>query len=80
MSSQITIPPFIPFIIFFSVLIGEWIVGGQTSFENNTFDLDFVKNNLFQYVVGSFVLASFTSILFGFFSYLALRVFNKKNT
>lgn len=78
MASQITFPPLIPFIIFLSVLVGAPFVGGETSFENITFDMEFVKSNLLQYVIGSLILAFFAGVFFGILSYLVLRLFSKK--
>ncbi|WP_447951494.1 DUF2062 domain-containing protein [Chryseobacterium koreense] len=78
MASQITFPPLIPFIIFLSVLVGAPFVGGETSFENITFDMEFVKSNLLQYVIGSLILASSAGVFFGILSYLVLRLFSKK--
>ncbi|WP_234109349.1 DUF2062 domain-containing protein [Chryseobacterium sp. R2A-55] len=77
MASQITFPPLIPFIIFLSVLVGAPFVGGETSFENITFDMEFVKSNLLQYVIGSLILAFFAGVFFGILSYLVLRLFSK---
>ncbi len=78
MSSQITIPPLIPFIIFLSVMIGAKVLGIETSFENITFDMDFVKNNLFLYIVGSLILATVSASFFGLISYFLMEKFNPK--
>ena len=78
MSSQITIPPLIPFIIFLSVMIGAKILGIETSFENITFDMDFVKNNLVLYIVGSLILATVSASFFGLISYFLMEKFNNK--
>ncbi|MBB5333887.1 DUF2062 domain-containing protein [Chryseobacterium koreense] len=78
MASQITFPPLIPFIIFLSVLVGAPFVGGETSFENITFNTEFIKSNLLQYIVGSLILAASSGVFFGFLSYFVLRLFNKK--
>jgi Uncharacterized protein conserved in bacteria (DUF2062). len=78
MSSQITIPPLIPFIIFLSVMIGAKVLGIETSFENITFDMDFVKNNLVLYIVGSLILATVSASFFGLISYFLMEKFNPK--
>ncbi|MDO5617108.1 MAG: DUF2062 domain-containing protein [Cruoricaptor ignavus] len=72
MSSQITLPPFIPFVIFASLMVGAPIVGGRTDFGNQEFNLEMVKNNLIQYVVGSLILATLASLFFGFLTYFLL--------
>jgi glycosyltransferase involved in cell wall biosynthesis len=76
--SNISIPPMIPIIIYGSLQIGalfvtskaELISGNKTTFE-------LIQNNLMQYVIGSFVLATVTAILFGITSYLLLS-FSRK--
>ena len=78
MSSQITIPPLIPFIIFLSVMIGAKVLGIEASFENITFDMDFVKNNLVLYIVGSLILATVSASFFGLISYFLMEKFNPK--
>lgn len=73
--SNISIPPFIPFIIGISLAIGGFFIGTETNFFDQEFSIDFVKEHLFQYVLGSFILASVTSILFGIgFYYFLERV------
>ena len=75
MSSQITFPPLIPLIIFASMLVGAPFVENGTSLENQTFDMDFIKNNLVQYLIGSFILAICCSLILGFLSYIFLQKF-----
>lgn len=78
MSTQVSFPAFIPFIIFLSMIIGAPFAGGTTDFENQTLDMDFVKNNLIQYVIGSLILATISSLTLGFLSYLILQQFRPK--
>lgn len=76
--SNISFPPFIPLIIFGSFKLGALFVEETIlydSFSNITFDT--IKENLIQYVVGSFVLATFMAIIFGLTSYLVLSLFSK---
>jgi uncharacterized protein (DUF2062 family) len=78
MSSQITFPPLIPLIIFASMMVGAPFVESSSSFENQTFDMDFIKNNLVQYLIGSFILAICCSLFFGFLVYYFLEKFGPK--
>ncbi|WP_262676711.1 DUF2062 domain-containing protein [Chryseobacterium taklimakanense] len=68
-ASQVTFPPLIPFIIYLSVKVGAPFVSNRASFENASFDLDFIKQNLIQYVIGSFLLATLSALFFGAVSY-----------
>lgn len=73
MSSQITFPPLIPVIIFISMIAGAPFVSNITSLENQSFDFEFIKNNLTQYIIGSFILATSCSVIFGFLSFFILE-------
>lgn len=71
--SNISIPPFIPFIIYISLKIGGIIIGKEFKLNieqiNNNFN---VKTHLLQYIIGSFTLATGGAILLGIVSYIAL--------
>lgn len=75
MSSQITFPPLIPLIIFASMLVGAPFVGDKVDLQDQSFNIDFIKNNLVQYIIGSFILSVTCSLLFGFLSYFVLQKF-----
>lgn len=75
-ASQVTFPPLIPFIIYLSVKVGAPFVSNRASFENASFDLDFIKQNLIQYVIGSFLLATLSALFFGAVSYFFLNNFS----
>ncbi len=76
--SQVSFPLLIPFIVFLSMIIGAPFVSGTTHFENQTLDMDFIKNNLIQYIIGSLILATISSLALGFLSYLILQQFSPK--
>lgn len=76
--SNISFPPMIPFIIFGSLKIGSFFVVNTKPLRfNHSITLDVVKSNLTQYLVGSFVLATVTAIVFGLGSYLLLSLSKK---
>ena len=77
--SNVSLPPFIPFIIFFSLQIGSWILGEPLSFSFDaiTADFDFLTN-LKTYVIGSLVLASLGALIFGGIGYLTLIYLGKR--
>ncbi|HEU4789084.1 MAG TPA: DUF2062 domain-containing protein [Flavobacterium sp.] len=79
--SNISFPPLIPFVIYGSLKVGSFFVTSDKSLILNT-DMTFadIQKNIAQYVVGSFILATFMAVLFGFTSYLLLSlVGNYKN-
>lgn len=81
--SNVSFPPFIPFIIYGSLQLGSYFVTSDAtlSFDKSLTFSD-VKANLLQYVIGSFMLATFTAIIFGSIAYFVLVFFttfkNKK--
>ncbi len=80
-AANISIPPMIPFILYFSYLAGGWILPDGNSIVFTTdFNVSIVRDNLFQYIVGSIALAVSTALCFGLVTILLLRVFrNRKN-
>lgn len=65
----------IPLIIFASMLVGAPFVGDKVDLQDQSFNIDFIKNNLVQYIIGSFILSVTCSLLFGFLSYFVLQKF-----
>lgn len=75
--SNISLPPVIPFIIFGSFLVGSYIVPSETQLVFDTsITFTAIKNNMQQYLVGSFILALSTAVILGFLSFLLLTFFN----
>ncbi|WP_329806437.1 DUF2062 domain-containing protein [Flavobacterium facile] len=78
--SNISFPPLIPFIIYASLQVGSFFVKGNENFSfyhNLTFES--IKNHTFQYLVGSFILATISAITFGLCSYFLLSLKGKSN-
>lgn len=74
--SNISIPPFIPLIIYLSLLIGGWLLpSASTKVFLPLDEVSFatMQQHLLQYIVGSFALATLAGIIFGLGSYLLLR-------
>jgi len=80
-ASNISIPPMIPFILYGSYVTGGWILRMEQNGKYGASDItfEFVKNNLYQYVVGSLVFAVILALCFGIITFSALKLF-KKNT
>ena len=76
--SNVSIPPLIPFIIYASLKIGSFLLGKPPlpPFEWDAFESykEFIGQHLSEYVIGSFVLATVSAILFGIASYLLLGI------
>lgn len=75
-SSQITFPPLIPLVIFASMMIGDPFIKGETDFANVEFNMEMIKNNMLQYLIGSLILASVSALFFGTVSYFFLNYFS----
>lgn len=78
--SNISIPPMIPLIIYLSLKVGAVFFPNAAPFtfspENFTFEM--ITEHLFQYITGSFLLASVTSVVFGLLSYIFLNWYSRK--
>ena len=74
--SNISFPPFIPLIIWLSLMIGSPFIGGETNFMKNEISFELIKNHLFQYLIGSIILAISGAIIFGVGSFLVMEKFN----
>lgn len=77
--SNVSIPPFIPFIVYTSSKIGQYLLG-----EDHAYTIAEISENLMvfkylkAYVLGSFTLAIIASSLLGIIGYLFFSVFDKK--
>lgn len=75
--SNISIPPMIPFIIYGSLKIGSYFYQSEKPLllDNSSSFLE-IHHNIFQYLIGSFILATIMSIIFGFLSFFILTFFS----
>jgi uncharacterized protein (DUF2062 family) len=94
LASNISIPPLIPFIIYFSYKTGGLILGRKGTLTTETLvslkeqllnghfydSLQEFGYNLFQYVLGSLVFGFIFGLAVGIVAYLTLVLFIKKNT
>ena len=75
--SNISFPPFIPFIIYGSLKIGgSFIQSTKPLIFDRSMTFSDVQVNIGQYLLGSFILASIMSILFGLSGYIILTIFS----
>ncbi|WP_299887233.1 DUF2062 domain-containing protein [uncultured Lacinutrix sp.] len=77
--SNVSLPPFIPFILYASVKLGQFISGA----ENNQTMSEMIDNfevvsHLKSYLIGSFSLAIICAVISGGIGYIILNILNKK--
>ena len=77
-AANISIPPIIPFIIYFSFLTGGLLLG-ESAIPELSSDLTFddIKDDLLQYYLGAVVLAAFVGLVSGIVSWFLLTKWRK---
>lgn len=77
--SNVSFPPFIPFILYASLKVGALITGEDLIFSMDEMveNLGFIKH-LKTYIIGSVSLAILTASVIGFISYLIFKIFDRK--
>jgi glycosyltransferase involved in cell wall biosynthesis len=77
--SNVSLPPFIPFVLYASSKMGQFVLGIEYSYtgEEMTENLEVLKH-LKTYIIGSFSLAVTSAIILGILGYLILSVFKRK--
>lgn len=78
-ASNVSLPPFIPFIIAASLFLGAPFVSGDSNLLSQDLNFDLVKNNLLQYIIGSFILATSISTISGIAAFIFLNKMNPEN-
>ena len=79
--SNVSIPPFIPLILYLSLKLGSWILNESFVLSINEIDpsIELVKY-LKSYLVGSFVLSTTAAVFCGFLGYLFLTLNERKKS
>lgn len=77
--SNISLPPFIPFVLLVSIQIGNWVLGIDTHYELDNFmdNFDMIQN-LKSYIIGSITLSITCALIFGAFGYLLFSLLDRK--
>lgn len=78
-ASNVSLPPFIPFIIAASLFLGAPFVHGESNILSQELNFELVKNNLLQYVIGSAILATTISVISGIATFLFLSKVSPEN-
>ena len=77
-SAHISIPPFIPFILYVSMLNGQLLIDGRIDHAKLLIvNMDSVKENFYTYAIGAFSFASIAFILVFLISYYFLSYFRQ---
>lgn len=77
--SNVSLPPFIPFVVLISLQIGSWVLG-----ETFTFSLEGIHQNfnflthLKAYIIGSLLFATASALILGGIGYLTLTYWGKR--
>jgi len=79
-AANISLPPLIPFIIFLSYLSGRLLLGPSSSHlvYSPGITIQWIKEHLLQYVVGSFIFGILLAVVLGAVTYLLLHYFRKR--
>lgn len=78
-TSNISIPPFIPFILFGSYYCGHLFIGGDKLVFSSNINLEHIQSVMTQYLIGSVVFSVSLGIIFFSISYLLMTLIPKKN-
>lgn len=78
LTSNISIPPFLPFILYLSYVTGGLVLGKNTSISMKDISFDQIQNVLGQYVLGSFIFAVIASVGIGLITALILSIKRKQ--
>ncbi|SHL68450.1 DUF2062 domain-containing protein [Flavobacterium chilense] len=79
LASNVSFPPFIPFVIYGSLKMGSFFVSNDAPLIlDSSVTLDDIQKNATQYIVGSLILASVLALSVGLLSYLLLTAFSQK--
>ncbi|MBD8083589.1 DUF2062 domain-containing protein [Chryseobacterium caseinilyticum] len=78
-ASNVSLPPFIPFIIVASLFLGSSFVAGESDIFNQEWNFELVKNHFLQYIIGSMILAISMSAISWIATFLFLNKVSPEN-
>ena len=77
-ASNISLPPVIPFLLYFSYVTGGYILGtGKATLSLSNISFEKVYTDLFQYLVGSLAFGAMLAVVVGAISFLLLKIFRR---
>ncbi|MEQ9582383.1 MAG: DUF2062 domain-containing protein [Arenibacter sp.] len=78
--SNVSFPPFIPFVLYISLKIGHWVLGNEFNFTFEEAGANFeVIKHLKSYIIGSITLSLIGAFAAGICGYIILNIFDRKN-
>jgi uncharacterized protein (DUF2062 family) len=78
-AANISIPPMIPVILYLSYITGGLILSGDNHFAfSSDISYAWVRDNIYQYIIGSLLFAVFAAFVFGLMTYVLLRMLRRK--
>ena len=78
-AANISFPPLIPFILYASMVMGQLFTTGEIDHNQIlTFTSEAIKSNLYQYILGSILLAVFSFVVVFVVSFGLLKIFRKE--
>ncbi|MDR0619245.1 MAG: DUF2062 domain-containing protein [Bacteroidales bacterium] len=78
-SSNISIPPMIPVVLYASYAIGGLVMRRPLTISLSNISFETISTGLLQYIAGSIILAGTAGFVFGVISYILLSIFRKRN-
>ena len=78
-ASNVSLPPFIPFIIVASLFLGSPFIAGESDLFNQEWNFELVKNHFLQYIIGSMILAISMSVISWIATFLFLNKVSPEN-
>lgn len=75
--SNVSLPPFIPFILYGGISLGGMILGRETSLDMDNLTIENAMSDFLQYVVGAIPLALFFGFAFGIIAWGLIKIFRK---
>lgn len=76
--SNISVPPMIPFILYGSMVVGAWILNIDNVFSITSISFESIGLALWQYIVGSVVLAIISGIIVFVLAFLIMSLLKRK--
>jgi glycosyltransferase involved in cell wall biosynthesis len=78
LTAQISVPPMIPFILYGSVKVGEWVLNEQVHIKFSKMLSLETLNNIYVYAVGACVLSVIAAIIGWISTFISLKLFRYK--
>lgn len=77
--SNVSLPPFIPLVLWVSLQMGNWVLGIDAHYQLDGFMENFdMMQNLKAYLIGSLTLSISSAVIFGSLGYVLFSLFDKK--